>query len=939
VRAAVIRVGNPFDPLRSRTGQVLRRPRRIRAFTRSRRPVVAILNGRPVLRAEWGRKLRDGDHLAVIVLPRGGGGPGGSNPLSAILSIALMSFAPWAAGALGFAAGTFAHSLATAGIMLAGNALISALLPPPGARGTEQPSPTYTLNAQGNTARLEQPIPVQYGRLLCYPDFAAAPYTEFAGNEQYLYQLLCIGQGHYDIEDVRIEDTPLSSFAEVETEIVPPGGSLTLFPSQVITSVEVSGQEMPPPATASWSRSGTVVTVTETAHGRAAGQAVHLDFGAHALGQGYYQIASVPTADTFTVTVPTGTGSGSVTIQPVVGGINGFVANAAGTAATHVAFDLVFPRGLYRGVDGAATPLSVRTIFQVQRVDDGGLPVGPWITLHDQTVTASTRTPQRRSFRYALPEPGRYRARGRRVTTKEGGTDDGHDVAWAGLRAYLPETRDFGAVTLLAVRMRATNNLSLQASRKISVLCTRKLPVWTGTGWSAPQPTRSIAWALADAARNPVYGAGLADAQIDLAGLLALDAQWAARGDSFDGRFDRPSTWWEAATRIAFAGRAKPFMQGGKLRVVRDGPETVPVAAFSMRNIVKNSFQVEYLMPGPETADTIRGTYLDGATWRPRRVDGVLPGAASAKPVKVDLFGITSRAQAMREAMYLAACNRYRRRVVTFQTEMEGFIPSFGDLIAVQHDTTGWGSHAEAVGWNAGTRWLTLSEPVDGIAGALVVGLRRRDGSVSGPWPVSRTSDPFAVILSAAPDMTPDTGGERERTHVMIGRTATWATLARVRRVAPRGGPLVEIEAVTEDPSVHTAETGRTAPPIVTTLLPRLPRAPVVTGLIGRLLDAAPPRAALSWVPAPGADIYQIEMAEGADPLDPALDWTRAGDTTAAHYVVTLLWAERTLIRVRGVGLAAGPWATTSAGSLTLYMWELESALMWSDDTNVMWSL
>jgi hypothetical protein len=114
------------------------------------------------------------------------------------------------------------------------------------------------------------------------------------------------------------------------------------------------------------------------------------------------------------------------------------------------------------------------------------------------------------------------------------------------------ETRDFGAVTLLAVRMRATNNLSLQASRKISVLCTRKLPVWTGTGWSAPQPTRSIAWALADAARNPVYGAGLADAQIDLAGLLALDAQWAARGDSFDGRFDRPSTWWEAATRIAW---------------------------------------------------------------------------------------------------------------------------------------------------------------------------------------------------------------------------------------------------------------------------------------------------------------------------------------------------------------------------------------------------
>ena len=98
---------------------------------------------------------------------------------------------------------------------------------------------------------------------------------------------------------------------------------------------------------------------------------------------------------------------------------------------------------------------------------------------------------------------------------------------------------------MIAMRMRATNNLSRQASRKISVLATRKRPVWDGTSWLAPQVTRSIAWALADAARDTDYGAKLAEARIDLDALLALDAIWAGRGDKFDGRFDQVGTWWD----------------------------------------------------------------------------------------------------------------------------------------------------------------------------------------------------------------------------------------------------------------------------------------------------------------------------------------------------------------------------------------------------------
>ena len=60
---------------------------------------------------------------------------------------------------------------------------------------------------------------------------------------------------------------------------------------------------------------------------------------------------------------------------------------------------------------------------------------------------------------------------------------------------------------LSAMKMRATDNLSQRSSRMVNCLVTRKLPVWDEvSGWSDPQVTRSIAWALADIARSQYGG-------------------------------------------------------------------------------------------------------------------------------------------------------------------------------------------------------------------------------------------------------------------------------------------------------------------------------------------------------------------------------------------------------------------------------------------------
>jgi hypothetical protein len=815
-RPRVIIARNPFDPSRREAVEVSGRAR-VRRFVPRDKPAIALLNGKPILRASWNRRLRRGDRLMVVVLPQGGG-RGGSDPLRAVLSIALLVAAPMIAGSILGVAGTAAGLAGTSvlfgsytvgqalalGIVVAGNALINALLPPPSIPRYEAPSPTYALQAQGNIARIEQAIPVQYGRLKAYPDLAAQPYVQFEGEEQYLYQLLCLGVGEYDVESVLIEDTPVDAFSEIETEIIGPHGQVTLFPTSVVTSLEVSGQEFAGRTSGTWARSGTVLTVTETAHGRAVGQAVQIEITS---GSGpdddVYAIATVPTADTYTITVADGSGSGNLHIRTVLGGLNGFVASAPETEASALAFDVVLPRGLY-DVDGGGNriALSLSLVFEAREVDEEGEPVGAWTTFDAIEITDQTATPIRRSYRFDTPSPGRYRVRAWRVDERNAAPEDAHDVAWYGLRSFLQEPEDFGPVTLVAMRARASNNLSAQASRRVAVISTRKLPIWNGSTWSAPTATRSIAWALADIARNADAGAALPDAQIDLAALLALNAIWQDRGDRFDGRFDSAGSWWDAATRIATAGRAKVYLQGGVLRVVRDAPETTPVAAFSMRNIIRDSFEVDYILASPETGTAVDVRYWDGTVWGERRVLAVLPGESADNPMRLDLFGITSRDHAMREGMYHAAANRFRRRMVRFRTEMEGFIPSIGDLIAVQHDTPGWGAHAQVVAWNGGTRVLTLTEPTDALPVPLVVGLRRRNGTLSGPWAATAGPGQFQVTLDTSPDITPESPNDREATHVMLGTAATWRTAAKVVSVRPDSTHTVQIECVTEDPSV-----------------------------------------------------------------------------------------------------------------------------------------
>jgi sulfur carrier protein ThiS len=706
------------------------------------KPTICLVNGNPVLRADWTITIiEEVTVVSFIALPQGGGG--GGKILKTVLSIAVMIAAPYVAGAIATTLGVtsaLGTALITAGVTLAGTALVNALVPPPSPASAvnnynaTSPSPTYALQAQGNQARLGEPIPVIYGRHIIYPDFGSTPYAEFENNEQYLYQLHVIGQGYYDLEQIRIEDTPISSFDEITYEIIEPNGTVTLFDTEVTTAPEVAGQEL---------------------------------FENEEVGP--------------------------------------FIANPAETLTNNLSIDIVLPRGLYYAADnGGLTNRTASWEIEARLIDDEGNAIGTWFVLGSETITDATNTAIRKTYHYPVSS-GRYEVQAKRTNAKDMSARVGNDITWQALKSHLDHVPDYGAVTLLVLKMKATNNLSQSSSRMVNCIVTRKLKIWDDvTGWSADyQPTSSIAWACLDILKAP-YGSELEDHRIDLKAFHALDQIWSARGDTFSGVFDAKLTVWDALTQVARCGRAVPFLQGGIVRCVRDAEKTLPVALFSPRNIVKNSLSIDYIMPGEDTADSITVKYFNHKTWKPDEITVALLGSQTNKPATVALFGSTDKDHAIREGLYMAAANRYRRRIVSFQTELEGLIPTYGDLIALNHDMPQWGQSGEIISYDHPV--LTLSEPVDFTDGGThYIGLRKSDGSVSGPWEVSAAPNDRAVILSDELDFEPYIGNTQERTHFAFGVGEAWAVFARVMSIRPRKDQ-IEINAVIENNMVHSAD-------------------------------------------------------------------------------------------------------------------------------------
>ena len=207
-------------------------------------------------------KPNEGVLINASIMPHGGGGGGGGkSPLRTILTLAVIvatiTFAPQLGATLAFNLGVpvtgiagissvaIGKAIATVAITTIGNLLTNAIAPPRsptiarqqlGGVNSTIDSPTLFITGSRNRSNPFGTIPDVLGKSRMVPPLGALPFTEIAGDEQFLRMMVVWGYGPLKITDLKIGETPIAEFDDVQIETVdgqsgfPPN---TLFPDDV----------------------------------------------------------------------------------------------------------------------------------------------------------------------------------------------------------------------------------------------------------------------------------------------------------------------------------------------------------------------------------------------------------------------------------------------------------------------------------------------------------------------------------------------------------------------------------------------------------------------------------------------------------------------------------------------------------------------------------
>ena len=818
--------------------------------------VVAAADGRLLGPGDLDDPLPDG---AVLVARAAAAGGDDSNPLRAVLQIALLVAVLWIPGTQWFVGLSRAAQVATqAAIVVGGTLVVNAIAPPvlpsPGGAGAgSAPDPVYSLVGGANRARPYEPLLLVLGSHRVFPDLAAAEYTTFSSSvpgagadvdgsrvrigdvfsaptidaaravrdatitavpaelakydadpdllvkleevvlgtdvvyearrsnawtvvvppawlrgqppsaapggstEQYLHQIFHFGLGDLDVEELRVADTPLADFEEVETQWPDPDGALTLVAGNVDTEGGAALDDT------DW-------VVRSTAAGTTR---LELDF----------------TAQLFSLTED-------------------------GTSQTHSVV-----------LDVEATPPDDE--------DGNARPAETSVV----TLRHGDPSPYRLTFSRDLSAtPGVWRVRVKRRTApttdaqREAAGRNGNpvrydEVAWTAMRSFQPDDADYAGQRRLALRVRATGQLSGRLDR-VSALVHQKVPTWDGTVWTAPARSSNPAWIFRWYALGIriggrlAAGVGLAAARIDDAAIKAWGAWCDAQGLTCNAVVDRDMTHAELLAAIAQCGRASPTWSTGRLGVVYDLEGQAATAFFGPGNIHAGSFEVDWASGA--VADEIVCRYVDpDLDWQWNTVRRNVPGVASAdRTATLTLWGVTDRGQAAKACNLQAARQLYHKRRLRWRTGPEGLAVDRGDVVHVSHALVDGGTTGRVLGGTAAD--VELSAELALSAGDMML-FRMPDGDLH-TSAVSRPAGLDAAVVRLA-DPLPEAPGAAGSSPLDILWRHYGASgppiKAKVVAVEPQGPDRVSITAIDEVPQYYAAATSD-----LTVDLPTLVRQP-----------------------------------------------------------------------------------------------------------------
>lgn len=779
-------------------------------------------NGREVPLALWPRLIpRHGD--MVVIRARALGGGGGNKVLRTVAMIAVVVvaiFAPYAApAAWGAGFGTVGGALISAGVMLGGTLLVSALLPMPtptvgklGADSKYASSPTYSIQGGRNRMRSWEPMTLIFGRHKVVPDLGAAPYTQFQGSEQYLNQVFHFGlQGDsLRLSDLKIGDTPITDYRDVQTQMQGTGGKLDMFPGNVDTLQGFSltkgdGYQLrtTPPDTISIAVEFAARLFRVRDDGTMASRSVNVRVQ-------YRPIGTFTWTDLGGISAEYATHYWSARTYP---GQHSQIRMGSTNPGDHFDGETF----IYADDEGnahagvwrwAPHPYALGQPWQ-------GIAPDPLISsgLPGFLISGARQDPSRLTVAFDVPR-GQYELAVLKDTDDVNDSRESNETAVNQILIFQEDDSDYAGQCRLAMRIKASGQIN-GAVDEFNAVVSAQCPVWNGTQWITQETSNPAWWFLwfgkgkvrSDGSR--VYGGGMSDGQIDVEGIKAWAAWCDQKKLSFNYVLDANMDTASVLRIIARAGRATPTFQTGRLGVIWDAENLPETAVFGPFNVKAGSFRIAYVNDG--MVDEIVASFVNAANgWVLEEVRAKVPGSiATNNPLQLDLDGVTDVDQAGREANLLAASQVWKRRRVTWETDIEGLTCTRGDVVRFSHDLTVWGYSGRLMPGSAGVVMkLQKKVPSAGTGTAL---LRDPDGNLKVVSVVSAVGevDELEIItdLDGFP-MPGDPGYDDVPSMDWVYQFDPLISPGRrfkITSVAPAGDGL-RFEAMDDDPGYYASE-------------------------------------------------------------------------------------------------------------------------------------
>jgi hypothetical protein len=469
---------------------------------------------------------------------------------------------------------------------------------------------------------------------------------------------------------------------------------------------------------------------------------------------------------------------------------------------TELEWTVTYANGLAGiGREGQIYEIPTYYVFEYRDLDVAGA----WTQIQYVNVGGSLDA-QGFTQRITLPYAMRAEARVRKQYVDRPGriNDEARDDAtWTDLRGRMQNSpTSYPGLTVMTCNIRGGDRLSAQSESQVSVEATRILPLMEGgTG-----PTRDIVpWCIYQLKQR-----GYTDDDLDLPEWQAFHNICVARGDTYDETLDSTITVKDMINNALACGFAELVTFRGLLRPVRDsaraafdvtyGPKT---QTYSPQNMTK-MLKISGAMPSINDFDGVDVEFFSRTTWAWETVECRWPGDLGTKVEKIKMPGVSDRTRAWRVGMRRRGHQKFRTDIYTWETEMDGSNSGYLSFAAVADDAPKRCQSAILLDFSvigSGTL-LHSSEPLDwSFTEANLIGIRRLDGTLSGPWDAVRVDDYTASV--AALDFVPVVDGPLEPPHILFGPASRWAYPTLITSSDPANGN-VAMKGMPYDARVYT---------------------------------------------------------------------------------------------------------------------------------------